>query len=215
MAASRPFPWDGFDEHDQWPAAGWLPAQLVGGLPVLPRYSLANDLDGLVFHALLGQPLIIYCHQADLRHGLDPFREAAARTAGLGDVEWTSLAEIARRNVALHGSGEPATVTLYSRDARLLRPRAPRLRIEVPRIYRPEQAPVLWVDGFAHDLEPLPDGRGAATIGNDHVGQLLRVQLVAAVGSASANSAASRPGVWPLARRALTESRDRIAGAVR
>ena len=36
LAASRPFPWNGFGEHDEWPAAGWLPAQLAGGLPVLP-----------------------------------------------------------------------------------------------------------------------------------------------------------------------------------
>ena len=72
LAASRPFPWNGFAEHDRWPAAGWLPAQLAGGLPVLPRYSLANDLDDLVFRALLGGPLIIYCHQARPAAGARP-----------------------------------------------------------------------------------------------------------------------------------------------
>jgi hypothetical protein len=215
LAASRPFPWKGFGEHDEWPAAGWLPAQLAGGLPVLPRYSLAKDLDDLVFRALLGQPLIIYCHQADLRPGLDPFREAAARTARLGDVEWTSLAEIARHNVSVHESSELATVTLYSRDARVRRPRAPRLRIEVPRIYAPRQAPTLWVDGIAHDVEPLPDGRGVVTVANDHSGELLRVRLVARDGATRADVAAARPGAWPLARRAMTEGRDRIVQAVR
>jgi hypothetical protein len=30
----------------------------------VPRYSLVKDLDDLVFRALLGQQLIIYCHQA-------------------------------------------------------------------------------------------------------------------------------------------------------
>ena len=215
LAASRPFPWNWFGEHDDWPAAGWMPAQLVGGLPVLPRYSLANDLDDLVFRALLGQPLIIYCHQADLRAGLDPFREAAARTARLGDVEWTSLAEIARRNVSVHESGELATVTLYSRDARVRRPRAPQLRIEIPRIYGPRQALALWVDGVAHDVEPLPDGRGVVMIANDRGGELRRVRLVAADGATRADAAATRPGAWPLARRAMTETRDRIARAVR
>ena len=215
LAASRPFPWDGFGEHDQWPAAGWLPGQLAGGLPVLPRYSLANDLDDLVFRALLGGPLIIYCHQADLRQGLDPFREAAARTARLGDVEWTSLAEIARRNVAVHDSDELATITLYSRDARLPRPRAPRLRIEIPRIYEPGQAPALSVDGIARDVEPLPDGRGVATIANDQGGELLQVRLKAPDGAARPDMAAARPGAWPLTRRAMTESRDRIGRTLR
>lgn len=215
LAASRPFPWNGFGEHDQWPAAGWLPAQLAGGLPVLPRYSLVNDLDDLVFRALLGQPLIVYCHQADLRPGLDPFREAAARIARLGDVEWTSLAEIARSNVSVQDSGELTTVTLYSRDARLRRPRAPRLRIEVPRIYGPEHAPALFVDGVAQDVEPLPDGRRVVTIANDDGGELLRVRLVAADGAARADVVVARPGAWPLVRRAMTESRDRVAQAVR
>jgi hypothetical protein len=209
LAASRPFPWNGFAEQDQWPAAGWLPAQLTGGLPVLPRYSLANDLDDLVFRALLGGPLIIYCHQADLRQGLDPFREAAARAARLGDVEWTSLAVIARRNVSVHESGELATVTLYSRDARVRRPRASRLRIEVPRIYDPGQAPTLWVDGLAHDVDPLPGAVGVVTIANDHGDEGLRVQLLAAEGAATADLPARRPGAWPLARRAMTECRDR------
>ncbi len=214
LAASRPFPWNEFGEHDEWPTAGWLPAQLNGGLPVLPRYRLANDLDDLVFRALLGQPLIIYCHQADLRSGLDPFREAAARIGRLGDVEWTSLGEIARQNVSVHDSDELATVTLYSRDARVRRPRAPRLRIEVPRIYEPGQAPALWVDGVAHDVEALPDGGGVLTIANGH-GSELRVQLVAADGAIPGDVAAVRPGAWPLARRAMTEGRDRIAQAVR
>jgi hypothetical protein len=214
LAASRPFPWNGFGEQEQWPAAGWLPAQLAGGLPVLPRYSLANDLDDLVFRALLGGPLIVYCHQADLRSGLDPFREAATRIARLGDVEWTSLAEMARRNVAVHEGDGLATITLYSRDALVRRPRAPRLRIEVPRIYEAAHAPALWVDGVVHDVEPLPDGGGVVTIANEQDAALLRVQLVAD-GAARADVAAARPGAWPLARRAMTESRDRIVQAVR
>ena len=205
LAASRPFPWAGFGEQDEWPAAGWLPAQLAGGLPVLPRYSLVKDLDDLVFRALLGQPLIIYCHQADLRAGLDPFREAAARTARLGDVEWMSLAEIARRNVAVHDSGDLATMTLYTRDARVPPPRAPRLRIKIPRVYASDRAPTLWVDEVAHDVERLPDGGAVVTVANDQGGESLRVRLRAAGGGPIADVPAVRPGAWPLARRAMTE----------
>ena len=52
-------------------------------------------------------------------------------------------------------------------------------------------------------------------IANDHGGELLRVRLAAADGATGAGVAAARPGAWPLARRAMTESRDRIARAVR
>jgi hypothetical protein len=52
-------------------------------------------------------------------------------------------------------------------------------------------------------------------IANDHGGELLRVRLAAAGRATRAGVAAVRPGAWPLARRAMTESRDRIARAVR
>ncbi len=61
LAASRPFPWDGFADQRRWRLGGWLPAQLAGGgLPVIPRYSMSRNLDDLVFRAFLGQPLILY-----------------------------------------------------------------------------------------------------------------------------------------------------------
>ena len=120
LAASRPFPWDAFADQRHWRLGGWLPAQLAGGgLPVVPRYSLDRDLDDLVFRAFLEQPLIVYCHHADVRDGLDPFRAVAARVAQLGDVSWMSLASITRRNAVWRESTGPRTVTLYSRDLRL------------------------------------------------------------------------------------------------
>jgi hypothetical protein len=95
LAASRPFPWDGFADQRRWRLGGWLPAQLGGGgLPVIPRYSMSRNLDDLVFRAFLGQPLILYLHHADLRDGLEPLRAAARRVQDLGDARWMSLASI-------------------------------------------------------------------------------------------------------------------------
>ena len=126
LAASRPFPWDGFADQRRWRLGGWLPAQLAGGgLPVMPRYHLSRHPDDLVFRAFLGQPLMVYCHHEDLCDGLEPLRAAAARAAEVGDVRWMSLASIAGANALFREQDGVATVALHSRDLRIPRPAAP------------------------------------------------------------------------------------------
>jgi len=210
LAASRPFPWDDFADHRRWRLGGWLPAQLVGGgLPVVPRYFLTRNLDDLVFRAFLGQPLILYCHHDDLRDGLDPFRTAAARAAQLGDVRWGSLASITRGNALLCERDGVATVTLYSRDLRIPRPRASVVRIEVPRMFGGHDRLRLVVDGKSHDVPADADGRFSRAFAARRGAPILHVRISARAGVAQATVLDWLPGPWPLVRRALTESRDR------
>jgi hypothetical protein len=216
LAASRPFPWDRFSDHRRWRLGGWLPAQLAGGgIPVLPRYHLGRSLDDLVFRALLGQPLILYCHQADLRDGLEPFRAAAARAAELGDVRWMSLASITRASAACHVQDGVATVTPYSRDVRLRRPAARTLRLEIPRIFGAGDSVRLTVDGETRDVQPRPGGGAAVTLTNAPAGDDLRIRIEAPGHVAPATVRDWRPRAWPLARRAMTEARDRALPLVR
>jgi hypothetical protein len=216
LAASRPFPWDGFADHRRWRLGRWLPAQLAGGgLPVLPRYSLSASLDDLVFRALLGQPLILSCHQTDLRDGIAPLRAAAARVAELGDVRWMSLASIARANATCHVSGGVATVRPYSRDVRVRRPPTEALRIAIPRIFGAGESVRVVVDGTTHNLQTRPDGAASVTIANVPVGDELRIRIDAPGPVAHATIRHWRPSAWPLARRAMTEARDRVLPRVR
>ncbi len=216
LAASRPFPWEGFDDHRRWRLGGWLPAQLAGGgCPVVPRYPLSRDLDDLVFRALLGQPLVLYCHQADLRDGLEPFRVAAARVAELGDVEWMSLASIMRGNARCREKDGVATVTVYSRDVRIRRPAAPTVRVEVPRVFEVGDLVRLVVDGTTHEVQPRTDGAASITLANVPKGDEFRIQLSARGNLAAAPIRNLRPRAWPLARRAMTEMRDRALPLVR
>lgn len=210
IAASRPFPWDGFTGHRQWRLGGWLPAQLAaGGLPVLPRYSLSRTSDDLVFRAFLGQPLIMYCHHADLRGGLEPFRAAAARTAELGDVRWMSLGSIAERNALCREEDGVATLRVYSRDLRLPRPAAGIVRVEVPRVFGASPRMTMLVDGEGHDAEVAPDESGSVMFTNASTTGELRVQIAAPGACAAATIHDWRPRAWPLVRRAMTETRDR------
>jgi hypothetical protein len=216
LAANRPFPWDGFADQRRWRLGGWLPAQLVaGGLPVIPRYPLSGNLDDLVFRAFLGQPLILYCHHSDLRNGLEPFREAAARISELGNVNWVSLASITRENAVYAEHDGFATLTLYSREVRLARPPAPRVRVEIPRVLRASRDLTLVVDGVAHVVETGSDGRASVVLENDPAGRELRIRIAAPGNVAAATPRDWRPRAWPLVRRALTETRDRTVPLTR
>ncbi|HEY2789150.1 MAG TPA: hypothetical protein VGI72_06800 [Gaiellales bacterium] len=210
LAASRPFPWEGFSDHLRWRLGGWLPAQMGGGgLPVLPRYPLGRSLDDLVFRAFLDQPLIVYCHHDDLRHGLAPLRAAAARAAELGDVRWMSLASIARASAACRDEGAVATVTPYSRDLRIRRPAAPTIEIEIPRTFGAGDALRVVVDGMPHDVRLRPDGGGTVVVANPATTDGLRIRIDARGDVAPATLRDWRPRAWPVARRAMTEARDR------
>jgi hypothetical protein len=184
LAASRPFPWDGFAGHGDWRLGGWLPAQLAGGgLPVISRYALAGSTDDVVFRALLGQPVVLYGHHADLREGLEPLRAAAARVATLGDVEWTSLAAIARGNAVVRDDDGEATGLVQ-----------------------------VTVDGEVRPVEPGPNT--AVTFAQNGRGDL-RIRIDPPVPPVPATLADWRPRAWPLARRAMTEARDRALPLLR
>jgi hypothetical protein len=216
LAASRPFPWDGFADQRRWRLGGWLPAQLAGGgLPVIPRYPLSRNLDDLVFRALLGQPLILYLHHGDLRNGLHQLRAAAERVAELGDARWMSLASISRANALCRELDGVATVTLYSRDVRLARPAVPTVRVEVPRSLGTRELVRLVVNGENHDVEVGTDGAASITLANPPTSHELRIQISALDHVAAATMRDWRPRAWPLARRAMAETRDRMLPLIR
>jgi len=216
LAAFSPFPWEDFSEHRRWRLGRWLPAQLVGGgLPVLPRYPLSANLDDLTFQAFLGQPLILYGHQSDLRHGLTAFRAAATRIAELGDVRWMSLAAITRGNATCRIEDGVATVTPYSRDVRIPRPCARAIRVQIPRIVGAGGSVRLLVNRTTHDLDVGPDGAAAVTVPNASSRDELLIRIEAPASIAPATPRDWRLRAWPLARRAITETRDRALPLVR
>jgi hypothetical protein len=216
LAASRPFPWDAFAAHRDWRLGGWLPAQLVcGGLPVLPRLPLRASLDDLVFRAFLHQPLIVYCHHTDFREGLGSVHSAAARVAELGEVSWMSLGAIARTNAVISVDGAVTTVMTFSRDLRIPRPAADSLRIAIPRIFGGGQATRLEVDGRRLDADFDGSRENFVAVPDRPGGGELRIRLEARSSQATVGMRDWLPQAWPLARRAMTEARDRALPHVR
>lgn len=102
LTANRPRPWADDAEAD-WPGAGLGVVQVTPGLiPVLTRVPFDRPESELRIRALLRQPLILYGHHGDLKHGLSLLEERAALIHSLGAVEWSSLGEIAVRTTLIY-----------------------------------------------------------------------------------------------------------------
>lgn len=211
---SRPFPWrDGLPAPT--PLAGWRPAELVaGGLPVLPRHSILGARDDLAFRALLGQPLILYGHHKDMADGLDVLSQAAQEINALGDVEWSCVGRIARRNYATRRVGETLLLRVHARHVEVAVPdgvRAVRVIVDEPfggfgchRVVHPGGVvDMTFQDGLgSSDLLPVQPGTEIElTLAADHA---LEEEL---------RSGSVRP--WPLTRRILVEGRDRVQPLLR
>jgi hypothetical protein len=186
---------DAYQGRERPLLSGWEPGELVsGGLPLLSRYHLGQPREDLVFRGLLDQPVVLYGHHEDLAHGLGPLHEAADQLRRLGDIAWMSTEEIAATQFSSRREGEILRIRAYSR----------RLRVTVPEGV--EQLVVEVPEGAA--LEPggpLPVAPGSTV-------------TIALAGPPALEADAVLPPprrIAPVARRVLTEGRDRLRPVLR
>lgn len=209
MTVTQPFPWLG-DGEEGWlarppgtgPLTGWGPADLVEGLPVLLRHPLTQrSLPELRLRAFLGQPLILYGHQADLLEGLDVLTAAAADVERSGPIRWCSLGEIAATSFETRSQGDTFSVRLLGRKARVEIPSGTDQLTVDPAPGTPIDRDQLLVNGKQHRFgEPIEATPGST--------------LTIAIRSGDAVDVTNVPSPprHPLAvpRRLLSESRDRL-----
>lgn len=209
---SRPYPWLQRAPAER-PLAQWGIADVVLGLPVLPRYPLGKSREDIPLRSFLGQPLILYGHHADLAGGPGVLEEIATEINRAGDVQWGDLASIARSSFLTRRDGELLKVRMYTQEASVELPAGvARIAVELPAgSDNPAGASTLVSSGsrsltgeLAEPLEMDLDGEE----------RKVTVRLVC--------SDAVRPGAvrvprrlpWPRVRRLLTEGRDRLAPSV-
>jgi hypothetical protein len=185
------------------PLAGWEPAQILMGLPVLPRFGLPAGDDDLAFHDYLNLPKIFFLHHGDLKAGPQVLDALAARINRLRPHRWLSPGAIAGSNSVAWQHDRALTVRLYSRQIAVTVPSGiDRVIVEAPGLVA--GAPVvIRCNGTtvnAHRAEfrgPFPDRVAIA------------LDPVTAVLPDAIRAPRWRP--WPRLRRVLTESRDRAA----
>jgi hypothetical protein len=211
ITMTRPFPWLA-PQPLSWltrpaeagPLAGWRAADRAEGLAVFLRHPFVDRSPAeLALRAFLGQPLILYGHQADLREGLGVLRDTAADVNRLGPTRWCSLGEIATGSYETRREGSALAIRPLGRRAILDVPADVDRLIVSPREDGTGPVPTrLLVDGHPQPLDRPVLVNPATT-----------VELELGHDDETEPSTVPAPRLQPLAlpRRLLSEGRDRLA----
>jgi hypothetical protein len=191
---------------------GLNPCDIVAGLPVIPRFGLSqNCRNDILIAAALRQPIVPITHHQAVAEGYGLLDEIAAFVNSLGAVAWTDMKTISRSLYSRRQDAETLRVRMWSRRVSLRVP---------PGITR------IQFDGAAQ-------GGGAGDelfwriVSGDRSWRHLPGAEPLAVATGDTVEIASRPDraselqprgagtrLVPLARRLLTETRDRMLPAL-
>ncbi len=177
------------------------------GLAVLIRRHINEHPAWMAMDAYLNKPVIVYFHHEDLKDGLDVLAEGAQRVNRLGNVTWCSLDAMVQSQYVLTTDGERADVCLYS----------PRVALELPaevkrltvRHASPGSVEAALVAGTGvRSVIPLGSEIEMSSGGSVSI-ELLRHPIVLT------SIPSPRWGPWPIMRRLMTETRDRLRPLLR
>jgi hypothetical protein len=202
LTISRPRPWaddDADRASDSVEAlSGARPIEMVDGLPLVLRTHV-DRLDHLPFGAFLRQPLVVYGHQWDWPAGAEDLARTAEAVERISDVRWVGMDDVLPVGARVARNGSAAEVELYSRAGRIELPDdVDHASIDGSRL---DAHDALFIDGTqvqpAVPFAVSPRG-------------VMSFELIAldAPSPGSVGRASTSP--WPLVRRLLTESRDRL-----
>ena len=203
-----------WNKEKHWPSTfGHSVAEFVGaGAPIIPRHVMAWGHEGSYrLAAFLNQPIIPHGHHQDCAGGLDLLAHVANEINSLGKVIWSDLTSISRSNYLTRRVADPLVVKMLSR----------RISVPLDGTVREIVVERPWI---APDADPEPlvcrqEGRifFAGRSGRESVVSILEgqgtVELISPSGNAIDPRTISSPGlgIGTLARRLLSEARDRIA----
>jgi hypothetical protein len=187
---------------------GMRPCDIVAGLPIIPRFGLSkNCRNDILIAALLRQPIVPMTHHQAVADGYDLLDEVASFVNSLPGVSWRDMKTISR--------------SLYSQmqDDRILRIRMLSKRVSVPipggttqiHVERP------WLEDAAEEAliwrTVAEDRPWRVASPPDTIAVQAGVTIEIASGQAEATlpgtHGARPPRLAPVARRLLTEGRDR------
>jgi hypothetical protein len=200
-----------YNSDKEWADAFGLGlSELVAGLPVIPRFALTHDCQNdCLLAAYLDQPIIPVGHHEDVADGLQLFEEIAGFINSLGKVHWLHMKDIARLNYQTRNEGNLLQVRSYARIFNLTVPSG----VTQISIHRPNS------DGATTEGIRIGTPGNTSQFFPSYAGEPIPVQPGASLGISfvlpnqiDPNSVrAPKLRIWPLARRVMTESRDRLA----
>lgn len=98
------------------PGFGHSIAELLDGLPVIPRHVMGREHRGSYrLAAFLGQPIIPHGHHQDCAGGLGLVEDVVASIQGLGNVTWMDMTAMSRSNYLTKREGDCLRVKMMAR----------------------------------------------------------------------------------------------------
>lgn len=203
-----------YNPHAPWLGTlGMRPCDIIRGMPVFSRFRISNDChNAILVAALLRQPIIPVGHHQDVADGFDMLAALAKFIATLGPVRWGSMERIARAHYSHRIDDKTMHVRPHTRRVEFVVPggveqiciRAPRSNDEADRAVR------CVIAGGLSSVDVI--GNQVVTV---RPGQAVQVHVGATANRGPSARLFAVPKPWPLIRRLLTETRDRLAPALR
>jgi hypothetical protein len=189
---------------------GMKPSDIIGGLPVFPRFPFSgNSQNNILLAALLHQPIIPMGHHHDIADGLKLFADLSGFINSLGPVQWTSMKRISRSRYARRLDGKILHVKMFTKYIEICVPEGVRqLLIIRSWLQGAAPSPFAWRllgDDLEwkphHPDEPIPVLPGQ------------KIEIISEPPTSSLNYAKNvrKFHIWSVVRRQLTEARDRIS----
>lgn len=202
-----------FNPRADWvPTVGMRAIDVIRGLPVVSRFRLSEHCqNAILVAALLRQPIIPVGHHQDVAKGPDLLRYLAQYINSLGQVRWADMSAIVRSQYARRMDGSVLRLQIHSNRIDAVVPdgaswltierqcgesdtRQMRLRID--------DAPAVAIECGASPIPVSP-------------GQRITIASIPMRESPAGLEFSGNPRPWPIIRRLLTETRDRLAPRMR
>jgi hypothetical protein len=192
---------------------GLRPAEVVAGMPVIPRVRLDSQSgNSALLAAYLGQPIILYGHHHDVAGGLGFLDDMADHVNSLGNVQWTNLENISRNNYQTRQRKDLIEIRAYARIIEVtIPPEITMLRLERPWLDNFQVEGLrTWLDGQEKELFPNYGGEPFRVT----PGSRLRLESIHPAAINPCAVSAPRNRVQPFLRRVACECRDRLKPAM-
>jgi hypothetical protein len=201
------------------PRAAWVrtlgmqACDFVGDLPVIPRFGLSSNChNDILIAALLRQPIVPMTHHQAVADGYDVLDEAASFVNSLGGVSWRDMTGISRSLYSHRQESSTLRVKMWSNRVSVrVPPGTEYIQVERSNVGSRE-GPLSWRIGTGNRPWSVAPPTGIIAAEAD-------VTIEVACGAAVAGRVEARDAggarLAPIARRLLTEGRDRALPSLR
>jgi hypothetical protein len=193
---------------------GMQPGDIIGDLPILPRFPLSGNChNNILVAALLHQPIIPVGHHHDIADGLQLLADLSRFVNSLGKVRWADMKGTSRSGYARRLEGKTIRVRMLAKRIEVCIPDGvSQVLVERPWLEGKKSLPLAWrtlsvgTDWNLHHPDgPIP------VLRHQKIEIMAELPRLADIEASSARNFQ----LWPVVRRQLTEARDRMAPVLR